>query len=108
MSAIKTAWPVERVARLGFLVGQGWQAERIASDPAIATTTNNVNRQVQRFGLSLRAAKAGILPLPEEHAAVFDGAASRRGKTRAQLVCQLLSMVAAEPVLIDNILDDGA
>ncbi len=53
MMSAKTSWTAERVARLGFLVGQGFGAKRIAEDPLIASTPNNVHRQAQRFGLAL-------------------------------------------------------
>ena len=56
----KTHWTGERIARLGFLLGLGWDAKRIAEDPIIASTPNNVHRQVQRFGLGFRAASAAL------------------------------------------------
>jgi hypothetical protein len=108
MSRAKTPWTTERVARLGFLVGQGFAAKRIAEDPMIASTPNNVHRQAQRFGLAFRESKPTFPRLPPEAAARFDAAAERRGVTRETLIQLLLLTAGAEPNLLDNILDDGA
>ena len=47
----KSRWTGERIARLGFLLGLGWDAKRIAEDPIISSTPNNVHRQAQRLSL---------------------------------------------------------
>lgn len=107
MSTQKTIWTAERIARLGFLVGQGFAAKRIADDPLIASTPNNVHRQAQRFGLAFRDALATVLRLPTEAAASYDAAAAKRGVTREALIKLLVITAAAEPHLLDNILDDG-
>jgi hypothetical protein len=105
----KARWTGERVARLGFLLGLGWDARRIAEDPLIASTPNNVHRQAQRFGLAFRAAAAALaLRLPPEAASLYDAAAAKRNLTREAVIKLLLLVVAADPALLDNILDDGA
>ncbi len=98
-------WTAERVARLGFLIGLNWDAGRIAADPLIASTANNVHRQAHRFGLAFREASSR---LPPSAAALYDAAAARRGLTRDGLIQQLLVAAAEDASLIDNILDDGA
>ena len=104
----KSRWTGERIARLGFLLGLGWNARRIAEDPIISSTPNNVHRQAQRFGLAFRAAAAAMsLRLPPDAAAQFEEAAAKRDMTRESLIKLLLLEVASEPALIDNILDDG-
>jgi hypothetical protein len=108
MSKPKTIWTAERIARLGFLVGQGFAARRIADDPLIASTPNNVHRQAQRFGLAFRDATATALRLPPDAAACCDAAAEKRGLTREALIKLLVMTAATEPNLLDNILDDGA
>lgn len=108
MSKPKTIWTAERIARLGFLVGQGFAAKRIADDPLIASTPNNVHRQAQRFGLAFRDANATSLRLSPETAARYDAAAEKRGVTRETLIKLLVMTAATEPHLLDNILDDGA
>jgi len=108
MTIEKTSWTTARVARLGFLVGQGFGAKRIAEDPLIASTANNVHRQAQRFGLAFRDASATALRLPPDAAARYDDAAAKRGLTREALIRLLLLVAADEPNLLDNILDDEA
>jgi hypothetical protein len=104
----KTSWTSARVARLGFLVGQGFCAKRIAEDPLIASTPNNVHRQAQRFGLAFRDAMATHLRLTADANARYDAAAAKRGLTREALIRLLLLVAADEPNLLDNILDDEA
>jgi hypothetical protein len=103
----KTRWTGERIARLGFLLGLGWDAKRVAVDPIIASTPNNVHRQAQRFGLAFRAAAAATFQLPPAATNHFEAAAIKRGLTRDAMIRNLLLEVAADPNLLDNILDDG-
>lgn len=100
------AWTRERIARLGFLVGLGWDAGRIAADPIIRTTPANVHRQIFNFRLSMRAARALTTHIPAELGDGFEAAADKRGLTREQLIGLLVAEIAGEPNLIDNILDD--
>ncbi len=104
----KAHWTGERIARLGFLLGLGWDAKRVAEDPIIASTPNNVHRQAQRFGLGFRAAAVAMaLQLPPDATNHFEAAAFKRGLTRDAMIRNLLVEVAADPNLLDNILDDG-
>ena len=102
---LRTRWSFQRVARLGFLVGQGFDAKRVARDPMIASTPNNVHRQAQRFGLAFR--EAAGLRLPHEVCARLNAAAAKRGLSRDGFVRILLVAAGSEDSLIDNILDDG-
>ena len=102
----KARWTGERIARLGFLLGLGWDAKRVAEDPIIASTPNNVHRQAQRFGLAFREADALSLDLPPAAYQRFGRAAEARGLTREALGRLLLREIASETHLIDNILDD--
>ncbi len=104
--ATRTPWSFDRIARLGFLVGQGFDARYIASDPMIASTHNNVHRQVNRFGLAFREAIA--LRLPQQALDRLDAAAVKRRLTRGGLMRAVLLAAASEDTLLDNILDDGA
>ena len=106
--ALRIAWTGDRIARLGFLIGLGWEARRIAEDPLIASTANNVHRQAQRFGLAFRDVPAAPTKLPAHVGAHFDRAAARRSLTRESLIRLLLIVTADDPGLLDNILDDGA
>ena len=101
------AWTQERIARLGFLVGVGRTADEIGADPIIRSTPNNIYRQTQRFGLSLKGPHDYFANHKDAKAA-FDAAAQRRGMTRDELVKQIVLILGKEPALIDNILDDDA
>jgi hypothetical protein len=102
----KSRWTGERIARFSPRPWLGCQA--YAQDPIIASTSNNVHRQAQRFGLAFRAAAAAMsLRLPPDATRHFDIAATKRGLTREVMIRFLLLEVAAEPNLLENILDDG-
>lgn len=106
-AAEKHRWTGERIARLGFLVGLGWDAKRIGKDPIVRAHTNNVHRQVQRFGLSFIAARVAIaVRLPPDSSQHFEEAATKRGLSRDALIRLLLLEIASDQNLIDNILDD--
>lgn len=102
----RTRWSAPRVARLGFLVGRGWDAKRVAGDPTIASTPNNVHRQAQRFGLAFRDATG--MRVPSEVGERLDAAASKRGLSRDGLIRSLILAAGSDAALIDNILDDDA
>ncbi len=106
LDALKTRWTGERIARLGFLLGMGWDSKRIANDPLIRTTSNNVHRQAQRFGLAFRASNVDRLKLSSKQLDVLDKAAEKRGVTRECLIKLLIKTVAEEQDLLENILDD--
>lgn len=102
-----TRWSGERIARLGYLLGLGWDAVRIANDPIVSSTPGNIHKQAHRFGLSFRAAIMSFdIPLPSHVEAKYDAAACKRGLTRAQ-VKKLTLMSAADGNCIDAIIDDG-
>jgi hypothetical protein len=66
-------------------------------------------RQAQRFGLAFRAASAAIsFYLLPDAVDYFKRAASKRSLTRDAMIRILLLEVAADPNLLDNILDDRA
>jgi hypothetical protein len=89
-----TEWTVERVGRLGFLIGIGYDSAELAE--YFRTTQNNIFRQCSRFKLSLCGARNDA----------FNLAAKKRGIGRGALLDQLLLEIRMAPVLIDNILDD--
>jgi hypothetical protein len=100
-------WTAKQVARLGFLVGLGWSAKRIAEDPLLACNAHNVYRRANRFGLSFLEARAMLASdLPPEAHDRLGAAADKRGLTREALERRLLREIAMDPHLIDNVLDD--
>lgn len=99
MRAARTAWTMERVARLGFLAGLGWDGYQVAIE--LSTSRVNLYRQAKRVGISFR-----------EAAQVRDGsaislAARKRNLTPAALIAKMLKEMESYPTLIDNILDDS-
>lgn len=101
-------WTNARIARLGFLVGLGWDANRIARDSIINSNRKNVVQQVHRIGLSFHTAAELSLDLSSDIYIRFDEAALKRGIQREGLARLLLRECASDPNLIDNVLDDGA
>jgi hypothetical protein len=99
-------WEDKRLGRLGFLMGIGWNGQRIADD--LGTTRNNVYAQANRLGLSFREARAMSLDLSPSAHLRFGEAADKRGLTRDALGRLLLHEIACDPHLIDNVLDDAA
>ncbi len=99
-------WTPQRFARLGFLMGKGMSAKRIAEHPAISSTPNTVRYQAHKFGLAFCAVLTA--PLPKRATSYFETAAAKRGITRDELIKLLLLEIAADSNLLDNILDDGA
>lgn len=103
----KSRWTQDRVARLGYLVGLGWPAERIAKDPLINTQVRNVHRQVMRFGLSFREAKVtNSNSVSSKTRSVLDLEAEKRGMTPEKFIGYVMNVLANEPTLLNNILDD--
>jgi hypothetical protein len=98
-------WTGERIARLGFLIGLGWSAKLIAADPIVASTDHNVHIQASRYGLSFRRAKGIATFLPARAIHHFERAATKRGLSYDALIRLLLLEIAADPNLLDNILD---
>lgn len=102
----KALWTGERIARLGFLIGLGWDAKRVSVDTIINSNPANVCRQAHRFGLAFRDAQAMSFDMSTEAHRRFGDAAAKRGLTREALSRLLLREIATDPNLIDNVLDD--
>jgi len=108
-SGIRTQWRAERIGRLGLLIGLGWDVQTIAEDPLIKSTKWNVYRKAQRLGLSIQgAAMAMPLRLPTATIDQLRPHAERRNMTVQGLVKALTVIIAADPSLVDNVLDDQA
>src|ERR1700747_208246 len=101
-------WTWPRIARFGYLVGLGWDAERIAKDPIVRSTKSSLHLQEQRLGLSfLTSSVEGqitLTPAADEH---DEAAPAKRGLTRTALIRVLLHEIASEEHLLQNIMDDG-
>ena len=99
-------WTSERIARLGFLLGLGWDSERIARDPIICSRPGTVIKQANRYGLSFMAVRSVSFQVPREAVFVLDLAAGKRSITREALIKLIFLELANEPNLLENILDD--
>ena len=102
-------WTAERIARLGFLAGQGRTAKQIARDPLIRSTPNNVFRQSSRFGIYLSEAPQGELRLrlPLATRAAFDQAASVAQLRTDAFLRRMLIGLAADPVRLEAAAGDS-
>ena len=100
-------WPVNRVARAAWLAGAGKSSAEIAADTFVQSTAGSVERALNTVGLRkpephLRA----TVQLPADITGI-EKAAKARKQTPAQLLERITATLAAEPALIDNIIDDG-
>lgn len=99
-----THWNSKRIARLGLLVGLGWDARRISEDPIIDSTPNTVHQRIHKLELSMREGQSFEMTMEAQRR--FDTAASKRGLTRDALVKRLVHELANDPCLLNNVLDD--
>ena len=99
-------WSEARTARLGYLVGIGWDAARIARDATIRSDAGEVHRQARRLNLTFREAtviEGSPLNLDGARMAYFDAAARpRRLPTEALL--RKLCEVVGDDRLVDELL----
>ncbi len=109
-------WTPERVARLKNLIELGLRPEVIAKDPLINTTAESVSRKARRLRIAFAPSDRPAFSTIANDAAAkasskayihFDAAARKRGLSRVALARRLLREIAADPVLIENVLDDG-
>lgn len=89
-------WTRKRVARLGFLIGIGWGAKRIAGDNIVSATEGNIYRQATKLGLSFRNAAEMAEEMPDDVMATLRSAAARRGISPQQLAERILLTVGAD------------
>ena len=104
-------WPVARLTRAAFLYGLGKTVEEIAADIFIQSSPTSVRRALQRAGVYVGPqAPPGdySFELDRRRASVWEVAAARRHTTMPFLVRKVAEIVADDPALLDNILDDGA
>jgi len=83
-----------------------WTDKRVAA--FVGRHPSFVCRTIQRYGRRLRAERVSIsLGLSAEQRRVITKAADRRGIRFDEMVERLMIVLANEPSLIDNVLDDG-
>ncbi len=99
-----TAWLPTRVARLGFLLGCNYTAPMVAT--AMGITVHNAYRTARRFGLSFREGhRARKTSGTRRVSGAISQAAAKYGISIGELEDTLLSLIDADPCLLENILD---
>jgi len=102
----EAGWTEKRITRLGFLVGKGRNAAQIAIE--LGTSQNSVYIQASRLGLRFRDVQDELtVELSPMASAAFTFASTRRNITPAVLLKRVVELCAAEPSLLENILDDA-
>ena len=93
----RQSWTARRNARLAFLVGLGWTAKMIASDPLVRSTPGMVYRQAHKLEVYLSDTPQGQvhLQLPATDLAIFDRAARSARLTRDAFLRSFLIRAAA-------------
>jgi hypothetical protein len=102
-------WPVARMTRAAFLYGMGWTPEDIASDLFIQSTPASVRRALRRAGVWDGTSPPGRfrIDLARRHIEPLREAAQRRHTTTEKLLGRVAELLAEDPVLLENILDDA-
>jgi len=102
---VEMGWTEKRIARLAFLVGVGRRARDIAIDMDVSE--NSVFHQAARLTLHFRTVpNALIILLSPVACETFTKAAESRRMTPEKLLTIIAEICAAEPHLIQNILDE--
>ncbi|UYO50308.1 hypothetical protein KQX64_06960 [Rhodopseudomonas palustris] len=105
-------WTAERAARAGFLAGRGWSRDEIAADEILgATTPKALEHMLRRWKIPLmktRGGKCVLCALSPSETERLEAAARARSMSLEMLAEELLSIVAGDAALIENILDDEA
>ncbi len=103
-------WTKPRIARAAFLAGGGCTQSEVASDPLVASTPFAVDHMARRYGIAFSDAPAGnlLLQVPRKLMLALEEEALRRRQTPEALASAVMRILAAEPVLLANVLDDEA
>jgi hypothetical protein len=104
----KKHWTRQRVARLAFMIGARIPVDRIAEDPIVTTTSQNVYQQAHRLGLVISGEKGVWISLPRDTSDAFARAATRRSLTIEGMIRLFIIAGGQDAGLIDNVVDDGA
>lgn len=103
-------WPVTRLARAAFLYGGGIPVEEIAEDLFIQSNPASVRRALKRAGVYVGAEVPPgrhSYDLDRRRAAILESAAAKRGVGLGMFVRKVLEILADDPALLENVLDDG-
>ena len=104
-------WTGKRLIQLGFLIGLGQNGEMMSKDPIIRCTSNNIYRQLSRYGFKLseaikfRKVEPIAVRLPREIRRNLEKVAAELEMTVNDLVHRIVMEAGQDPVLARNILD---
>lgn len=104
-------WPVRRLILSCQLYERGWSFDEIARHPDIKSTARNVRRALRRAGADLDDFRRGkVVRILVRHAALpaLEAAARTRRIDLDELLDRLVSVLASDPALVRNVLDDEA
>ena len=104
----RTRWPAARLARAAFLCGKGHTSERVAADALIDSTGHAVRQNLAKVGLvaSECAETDALVAVPSETLAELSRMRRKPGETVEGMLRRLLGILAADPTLLANVLDD--
>ena len=104
----RTRWPKHRVFRLGFLVGRGLKPAEIAIDPLVLSTPAMVKTMTNKMGGAFSDVPGGnlMIDVSRPRTVVLDGEARRRQQTIEALISMVVGILADDPTLLANVLDD--
>jgi predicted transcriptional regulator len=102
-------WPKPRLARACMLYGAGYSMDEIARDRFINSTPANVRRALRGAGVydgsPIPAIRISI-DIPRKQIEKWRSAAQARRVSAEALMSKTAEILADDPVLLDNILDD--
>lgn len=106
----RTRWPKHRVFRLGFLVGRGLKPAEIAVDPLVLSTPAMVKTMTNNMGGAFSDVPGGnlMIDVSRPRLAALDVQAKRRQQTTEALIGMVAGILADDPTLLANVLDDEA
>ena len=105
---VHTRWPRKRLFDVGVMFGRGMTSEEIAKDPEVRSRPDVVRRYIKNMGHSFQDVPRGnlVLDLPPKAIRALEAEASKRKRTVEALLARALSILADEPHLLSNVLDD--
>lgn len=93
-------WRNAKVAKVAYLIGQGWTAQAIADDLADGTTVNQITGMISHWGITAHSDRHTYVLVPvamaAKHRSKLCAEARSRGMMMPDLAGKLLATVAAD------------
>ena len=93
-------WPNTKVAKVAYLIGQGWTAQAVADELADGTKANQITAMTSHWGIVIRGDRHTYAPLlvaiAAKHRTKLCAEARSRGMMMPDLAGKLLATVAAD------------